>query len=168
MKLVKINTMLCIFLMFAVMLSASSAFGAATGFSDDVEPTMGLAIQGNAPGVKLAGVMCLELYNPQTKDGIDVSDGYAVVRLRKSNLVHTFYAEIFEVPVDAPGPAQDAIMEALDTEIKAVFFNEDDTVQLVLRNAEEWGSVVGDRGVLTDAPGFGFDYTVVDVVIAGK
>ena len=168
MKLLKKNTMLCIILMFGVVLSSSSAFAAATGFSDDAGGPMGLAIQGNAPGEKLAGVMCLELYNPHVIGGDDVADGYAVVRLRKSNLMHTFYAEIFDVSVTDPIYAQDAIMAALDTEIKNIFFDGDDTVVLVLRNAEEWGSVDGDRGIGTDAQGIAYDYTVVDVVVAGK
>ncbi len=169
MKSAKRFTMALGLILLAVMLTASNGLCSTTGFGGgSSEGPMGLAIQGNAPGVKLAGIMCLELYNPHQVDGVDVSDGYAIVRLRKSNIVHTFYAEIFDVPVDAPGHAQDAIMEALADEIREVFFDGDSTVELVLRNVEEWGSVVGDRGVRTDAPGVAYDYTVADIVVAGK
>ena len=176
MKSIKRNILLLL-ICCGIILTASQAFSAATGFEDEAGGPQGLAIQGNAPGEKLAGVMFLELYNPHDvydpalEEDVDGADGYVVVRLRKSNLMYTFYAEIFDVSTLDPRMAQEATMKAMAQKIKEVFFNNDQSVQLVLRNAEEWGSVDGDRSgeiAVECDRGVAFDYTVADIVVAGK
>ena len=169
MKLLKSNTILCIFLIFGVVLSASSAFGAATGFSDDAGGPMGLAIQGDAPGVKLAGVVFLELFNfhdIETNEGtVSAADGYAVVRLRKAQNIQTLYAEITDVPTADSADVQAAIAAVLEEQIIEKFFDGVDTVKLVLRTAEEFGEVdIYRNGDLSNP----ISYIITDIVIAGK
>jgi hypothetical protein len=67
------------------------------------------------------------------------------------------------VPTTDPAGVQMAIMDELETQIKEFFFDNDQTVELVLRTAEEFGSVDIERPPLNP-----ISYIIADIVIAGK
>jgi len=163
-SILKKGTICCVLSIIISLLMVSNGFSATTGFEDEAGGPMGLAIQGTAPGEKLAGVVFLELFNFDTVDGVDVADGYAVVRLRKASIVETFYAELTDVPIGSPLGIQESIMNSLAADIKLTFFDNDQNVVLVLRTAEEFGTVNGTHTDITRD----FDYTIADIVIAGK
>lgn len=163
-SILKKGTVCCVLSLIISLLVVSNGFSATTGFEDGAGGPMGLAIQGTAPGEKITGVAFIELYNFDTISGVDVADGYVVVRLRKASIVHTFYAEIEDVDLTDPAYLQQAITDELTVPIKNIFFEGDPDVELVLRTAEEFGNVDGTHSDTVED----FDYTILDIVIAGK
>lgn len=131
----------------------------------------GLAIQGNAPGEKLVGVVAMEhygFYTCVTANGTaNCANARATVRLRKSNELHTFFAYVNDVVVGDFRGNQERLMQAMKADILKAF-RMDPNAEIVVRSLEEFGSADdfdSPLAVLTGGPIFNY---VMDIVLAVK
>ena len=131
----------------------------------------GLAIQGNAPGEKLVGVVAMEHYGfyecfPGGKPA-NCANARATVRLRKSNDLHTFFASVTGVIVGDFEGNQNQIMQALKPAILSAF-GMDPNSEIVVRNLEEFGNADDFDSPLTVCSGGPIFNYIMDIVLAVK
>jgi hypothetical protein len=134
------------------------------------EPPKGTAVQSDAPGTKLSGVISIELYHIENNGAL--ADARIVLRLRKNNDFDTLYGEAFDIDPRNPATSQAAIVAAMKPQVIDRFFgnNDGDTTNdnaasfnLRTKALEEFGRVNADT-TLTGVQGSIF--ILADVVIA--
>lgn len=159
----KISTkiiMVCVGVFLAVALLTSFAAAAkASKQEPDGTPPYGVAIQSDAQGIKLTGVVFLEYYNFRET----VADVRIVLRLRKGNIIKTLYGEVKNIDTNLPAANQDAITNTMEPKIIDAFFNGDYRLQVTLKSMEEFEGI-DTSTTLTD---FSSIY-LMDVVITVK
>jgi len=135
------------------------AFAAKASFdSPPGEPPYGLAVHGNAGGTKLYGTIEIELINPDA----GFAEARAVVRLRKGNTVEVFYSGLLlDVNYSNPPLYQDAVAQALKTEILNGFFPGESNLCIWLKAASELGVSASYQ-----ESGANFRFEMMDVEIA--
>ncbi len=112
-------------------------------------PPKGVAIQSDAQGTKLVGVLYLESYDFRANDNTAAFLRVAV-RLRKGNQLETFYADLtctnsVLLPCDSnrryditqTGLIQTAIIDKLKNDILGAFFNGNTNLTITLKLMEE-------------------------------
>ena len=136
------------------------------------EPPKGTAVQSDAPGTKLDGVVSIELYNFRNNNTL--ADARIVLRLRKNNDFDTLYGEVFNIDPRSPATSQTAIVQAMKPQVINRFFgdNDEDTTDdnadsftLRTKALEEFGRVNTDT-TLTGVFPQGSIFILADVVIA--
>lgn len=123
-----------------VLTSASKSHALWARDAPTGEPPYGLAIQQDAQGVKLSGVVVLEYYNIRDESPI-VADIRVAVRLRQGKKFATFYGEARGVNASAPREAQDAITATVAADILEYFFQGQQGLTIALKSLTEGGEV---------------------------
>ena len=136
----------------------------------------GLAIQGNAPGEKLVGVVAMEHYGFYPCGNANCANARATVRLRKGNELRTFFTHVDNAVVGDFAGNQNQIMQKLKSRVLSAF-GIDPNSQIVVRNLEEFGSKddpdildpnsdpASPLAELTGGPIFNY---IMDIVLAVK
>jgi len=127
----------------------------------------GLAIQGDAPGEKLVGVVAMEHYGFYSCGNANCANARATVRLRKSTQLRTFFAYVNDVVVGDFRGNQEQLMQAMKADILTAF-GMDPNAQIVVRNLEEFGSADDFNSPLAEISGGPIFNYVMDVVLAVK
>lgn len=127
----------------------------------------GLAIQGNAPGEKLVGVVAMEHYGFYPCGSANCANARATVRLRKSGEMHTFFAYVNDVVVGDFRGNQERLMQAMKADILAAF-RMDPNAEIVVRSLEEFGSADDFDSPLAQLTGKPIFNYVMDIVLAVK
>jgi hypothetical protein len=88
------------------------------------QPPFGLKVQGAAKGTKLDGVISIEFYSCEATTVGTVCDARIFLRLRQGNTaqVQRFFGELTNVLASSPSAVQDAITDALATQVVDAFF----------------------------------------------
>jgi hypothetical protein len=127
----------------------------------------GLAIQGDAPGEKLVGVVAMEHYGFYSCGNANCANARATVRLRKSNVLRTFFAYVNDVVVGDFRGNQEQLMQVMKADILSAF-GMDPNSEIVLRSMEDFGSADdfnSPLAVISGSPIFNY---VMDIVLAVK
>jgi hypothetical protein len=127
----------------------------------------GLAIQGNAPGEKLVGVVAMEHYGFYSCGTANCANARATVRLRKSNELRTFFAYVNGVVVGDFAGNQEQLMQVMKADILSAF-GMDPNSEIVLRNLEEYGSADDFDSPLAQISGGPIFNYIMDIVLAVK
>jgi hypothetical protein len=117
-----VKAVMCMTVVFIVMIFGSLLY-AGCGDPDTPPgvPPYGVAIQSDAAGTKLTGVISIEYgAGPTTREGMFYYKSRILLRLKKGNEVKTFYAE-GDLPSD-PVFQQAVITELLKDKILGAFF----------------------------------------------
>ena len=139
----------------AMSFAGISAF-AASGNQPPGEPPYGLKIEGGAKGIKLIGVLYVELSSPS---GCGYTVLNATVRLRKGADSAAFTTGPLSgcYTLATEGDTQDAILAALSDEVIDYFFPGED-VDIVVKDVSESEQVQG----------IGTYHFLMDVVLAAQ
>jgi len=153
----KEKIVICLTVLFTATLFSSVVF-AASRQEPSGDPPFGVAVQSDAAGSKLVGVIFVEHYNFDF-DGI--ADARIVLRLRKGKVIESFYGEVSGIDTVNGSTAEEqaAITDELKAQIFAAFNFDELTQDIVVKSFEEF--VTGTYA--------GFDeYIMADVVLAIK
>ena len=109
------------------------------------EPPFGVAIQRDAQGEKLVGVLFAEFFN-NTKEwnGSGFSyfaDARVVVRLRKGAGFAVFYGEVAHVDITTPKVAQPVLVNTVAEDVLAHFFPGDQGLSITLKSMTDYGQL---------------------------
>lgn len=167
-----------------VMTSGWAAVAHASRMSENPkgDPPFGVAIQRDAQGEKLIGVVFAEFFghylkwNPDTGSFDDYGNAQVIVRLRKGAQFATFYAEALDVNYTTPAQAQPALMAAVEAEVLAYFFQGEPGLKITIKSMTEYGQVDDLCTPLTPQfydcqPGsayYGNTVAIADVILAVK
>jgi hypothetical protein len=127
----------------------------------------GLAIQGDAPGEKLVGVVAMEHYGFYSCGNANCANARATVRLRKSKELHTFFASVDNIVVGDFAGNQYQIMQAMKADILSAF-GMDPNAEIVVRSLEEFGSKDDFSSPLAQLTGGAIFNYIMDIVLAVK
>jgi hypothetical protein len=127
----------------------------------------GLAIQGDAPGEKLVGVVAMEHYGFYECGNANCANVRATVRLRKSTQLRTFFAYVNDVVLGDFRGQQEQLMQAMKADILSAF-GMDPNAQIVVRSLEEFGSADDFNSPLAEISGGPIFNYVMDIVLAVK
>lgn len=122
----------------ALLCVGSLAHGGTSREDPSGEPPYGVAVQSDAAGAKLSGVVFLEYFN-MSADG-STADARIAVRLRHGSVLQTFYGEAAGVNVSSPAANQAAVTAAVSEDILA-FLGETGTAEIALKNLSDFGNV---------------------------
>jgi hypothetical protein len=139
---------------FTAGLYGSAAFAVTSLEKPPGEPPHGVAIQDDAAGTKLYGVLVIEFYNYDTQ--FDIAGGARVVlRLRQGNILQTFFKHVpgpLEGIISNPGFIQETIQNQIAPDILNEFFPGED-LTITVKNMEEFDDVDANSIIIRDVPG---------------
>jgi len=142
---------ICLAVLFSVGLSGTAQSGTTGYEKPEGDPPQGLAIQQDAQGVKLYGVISVEFYNFDN----DVAGGARVVlRLRKGNILHTFFKHIIgplEGLSEDPDTIREIIQNAMAPDVLNEFFPGEE-VAITVKNVQEYDDVTANSIIIRDNP----------------
>lgn len=157
-----------VFLVVGIFFNYSFVFG--NGWEQPSgEPPRGLAIQNDAQGIKLNGVMFIE-YQNYNFSKFTAENAKVVVRLRKGTQLEGIFGSV-PGPLNASDPAgvQAAIITYIAPLILQKFFP-GENVTITLKRMEEYRSVDGEWIMVTPKKGpsypLGTKYIVADIELA--
>lgn len=109
-------------------------------------PPFGVAIQRDAQGEKLIGVLFAEFFNESLpvwngESFLYFADARVIVRLRKGAQFATFYGEASHVEITTPAIAQPALMGTIAEDVLAYFFPGDQGLSIKLKSITEYGQL---------------------------
>lgn len=160
-----------------VALAGVSAFAISTSLQrPSGEPPYGVAVQSDAQGIKVTGVIVIHAMNinPVDPGKVTLADLNVVLRLRKGKDIKVIYTttngcDIYDgcrfmsqVNIDDAEETQNVISQIIRKPVLAEFFNYDQSLTLKLKALEEFVGV--DVPLILPAEG----YIVADIVIAVK
>ncbi|MHC4799770.1 MAG: hypothetical protein ACYTF1_24310 [Planctomycetota bacterium] len=160
MKYSKMTIMMSLVVFFAATLLGSGALAATDPEGPSGEPPYGVAIQSDAAGQKLIGVLFIEYYNIDPQNPFAPADARIFIRLRKGNVLKMFYAEAFDVDISDPANNQEDITEAIKDEILEGFFGSGSGLEITLKSMDDFIQVDAGTPIST--------FVMADVVIAVK
>ena len=122
------------------------------------EPPHGVAVQSDAPGTKLNGVLFIEFYDIQANFS---ASGRFILRLRKGKDFEVFYGEAFVTDFTSPSIVQTAVTNVLKQVVLDRFFNGAD-LTVKVKALEEFGELTTPTSISTTLSTF----ILADVVLA--
>ena len=130
------------------------------------EPPFGLAVQGDAKGTKLSGVLFAEFHDCDFDTGL--CQARIVLRLRKGSTTEfaTFYGDTggsASIDPANPGAAQQAIIDLMSHKVLIHFFGGNFSLQIKLKSVTEFGEL---HALTTDLTPGGSQFIVTDLQIA--
>ena len=146
---------ICLAVLFSVGLYGTAESGTTGYEKPEGDPPHGLAIQDDAQGVKLYGVVFVEFYDYDPK--ADIAGGARVVlRLRKSNTLNIFF-EHFPGPhsgiAQDPSVIQELIQNGMAPEVLDKFFPGEE-VGITVKTLDEFDDVEANNIIVRDVPGY--------------
>ena len=163
----RLTTILVVSMAIVFILVPAAFAGSGSPEKPEGAKPSGLAIQGDAPGEKLVGVVAMEHYGFYTCGTANCANARATVRLRKSNELHTFFAYVNGVVVGDFEGNQEQIMQALKPAILSAF-GMDPNSEIVVRSLEEFGNADDFNSPLAEVSGGPIFNYVMDVVVSVK
>jgi len=162
------------------------------------EPPFGLALQGDAAGTRLTGVLYVEFYNlmrdpacmstasdPCRNCPLAYADARIVLRLQKGDKdLQTFFGEVVgtgngtegKVYIQDAAAMQEAVTSVMAPQIAEGFFPGKPNVRIVLRSMKNFGNITAPNALADYAPSTDScgdaqgisDFSIADVEIAAK
>ncbi|MFC1788405.1 hypothetical protein ACFLZE_00640 [Thermodesulfobacteriota bacterium] len=144
---------ICLAVLFSVGLYGTAISGTTGYEKPEGDPPHGLAIQSDAQGVKLYGVVFVEFYNYDPEN--DIAGGARVVlRLRKSNTLNTFFTHVpGPIPDIAQNPAliQEIIHNGMAPDVLDKFFPGEE-LGITVKTLTEFDDVEANNIIVPDDP----------------
>lgn len=107
------------------------------------EPPFGVAVQSDAAGTKLEGVVYVKLFafGAQQPDGSVPAQAEVVVRVRKGNSIAAFQAVTAVANAFDPGVVQEALETAIVPQVIDELFGGDTSLAVTVKSVTEFGQV---------------------------
>jgi hypothetical protein len=147
-------------LMAAVLLAPLAYAGSGSPSVPPGTPPYGVAVQSDAAGEKVTGVIIIRYYNPQG----NYCNIHIVMRLRKGSILKTLSGEAPHIDLNDPVTStQTAVTTVMKEQILKEFFDDNQSLGIKMKLLDEYGEA--------DFPSTGnweSSYTVADIVLAVK
>jgi len=144
---------ICLAVLFSVGLYGTANSGPTGYEKPEGDPPHGLAIQDDAKGIKLVGVVFVEFYN-YDPDEDEAGGARVVLRLRKGNTLSTFFTHVpGPIPDIAQSPAliQDTIQNQMASDVLDKFFSGEE-VGIKVKTLTEFDDVEANNIIVPDDP----------------